>query len=233
MEKRDQRVRIDNQGALGCLDRRLEMRKLNVMLPPLVARIRRCLLVFAVAGGMSLLAVNAQGAGDTLPPEVEVLIGMRIPAKAPGRGGNVPGWGRMGSYALDAVILPQQSLGVEELYRDDVSIFAIILLDEKDWSRTILDAQVIPQKLLWYYVKNGKFVEKKNRRLHSFSSMCKRADSETIVGLMRPEPGKENCTHNSKQVIRAWKIEQQTGRITGIPTQDVSCFKGDADYSCE
>lgn len=37
MEKRDQRVRVDNQGELGCLDRRLEMRKLNVKLSPFVA----------------------------------------------------------------------------------------------------------------------------------------------------------------------------------------------------
>ncbi|MDO8262212.1 MAG: hypothetical protein Q7T21_03195 [Gallionella sp.] len=198
-----------------------------------LSRIRRGLLVLAVAGGMTVMAGSAYCEGDVLPPEVRAMVGMRIPAKAPGKGGDVPGWGRMGSYALDAATLPQQSLGVEELYRDNVSIFAIILLDEKDWSRTILDAQVIPQKLLWYYVKNGKFVEKKNRRLYSFNSMCKRADSETIVGLMRPESGKENCTHHSKQVMHAWKIGQQTGRITDIPAQGVSCFRGDADYSCE
>ena len=198
-----------------------------------LSRIRRGLLVLAVAGGMTVMAGSAYCEGDVLPPEVRAMVGMRIPAKAPGRQGSVPGWLRMGSYALDAAKRPLQSLGVEELYRDDVSIFVIDLLDEKDWSRTILDAQVMPQKLLWYYVKNGKFVEKKNKQLYSFSSMCKRADSETIVGLMRPESGKEDCTHHSKQVIRAWIIDQQSGRITGIPTQGVSCFKGDTDYSCE
>jgi len=179
------------------------------------------------------IANQASYARDKNPTEVEALIGMRIPAKAPGRQGSVPGWWMMGSYALDAAKRPQQSLGVEELYRDDVSIFVIDLLDEKDLSRTILDAQVIPRNLLWYNAKNGKFAQKNNRRLYRFNSMCKRADFETIVGLMRPESGKEDCTHHSKQVIRAWRIDQQTGHIVDTSTQGVSCFKGDADYQCE
>ena len=198
-----------------------------------LSQINRCLLVFVVLSLMMLKVINAQGEENTLTPELRSLVGMRIPANAQGMQGDVPGWFVMGSYALSAPKHKLLSMGVEELYRDDVSIFVIDIVDEMDWSRTILDVQVLPQNMLWYDIKNSNIVPKKDEHMYSFNSMCKRADSQIIVGLMRPELGKEDCTHYSKQVLRAWEIDPQIGRITEIPVQGVSCFRGDAEYSCE
>src|SRR3989338_5643637 len=47
----------------------------------MLSRIKRCLLVFAMAGGMTLPVSNAQGADNAMPPEVSSLIGMKLPPK--------------------------------------------------------------------------------------------------------------------------------------------------------
>lgn len=171
-------------------------------------------------------------ARDKNPPEVEALIGMKIPSEKQGSFGKIPGWKSKTWTALSIFPQPQQDISVEELYRDDEFIFVIKLFDKKDWSTTILDAQILPLRLLEYQIKNGGIVWKKNSQGYNFESMCQNTRLETVVGLMRPEPGKENCTHKSKQVKRAWQIDKKIGRITEIPPQGVSCHWETEDF-CE
>lgn len=177
-------------------------------------------------------AIPTSYARDKNPPEVEALIGMRIPSEKQGSFGKIPGWKTKGWTALSISPRPQQDMSVEELYRDDEFIFIIKLFDKKDWSTTILDAQILPLRLLEYQTKNGELVWKKNTQGYNFESMCQNPQLDTVVGLMRPEPGKEICTHKSKQVQRAWKIDKKTGHITEIPPQGVSCHWETEDF-CE
>jgi hypothetical protein len=190
----------------------------------------RGLLVTAlfVVGGMLMSAGDAQCAEEPLPLEVKKLIGMKIPAKAPGRAGSVPGWKLVGSYPL----VGRGDMGVDELFKDNTSIFAIILRDEKDSSQIILDARVLPRDSLPYFVKNGKFIPRYSKQTLYFKSMCERADAEIIVGLMTPLKSSSDCTHRSNQVKHAWLIDSRTGRISAVSGQGVSCY-WETEYACQ
>lgn len=188
--------------------------------------------VLAVTVCMTLLAGNARGAENAMPLEVRALIGMRIQSEKQGEFGNVKGWKFKGWTTLNIFPNPGQTIGVEELYRDDMSIFAIVLTDKTDWSMTVLDVRVLPRQTLNYNVKNGEIVWKKSARAYRFENMCY-LPKETVVAIARPEKGKEDCTHTTKQIKRAWKVDQETGRISEIPTQGVSCSFTDSEYSCE
>lgn len=208
-------------------------------------------ILFTVAGGMVLLAGMAQGADDAMPPEVKALIGMKLPpVRVEGKDikrdprlkplpqdyvqiqpASIPGWKPNGGWLLDKLSESKQNVGVEKLYRDDLLIFVVDLIDGNDKNKIILDAQVLPQKLLRYYVKNGAIEEKKKTRgLYEFNAMCERDASEIIVGLMRPEAGKEDCQHKTTQVSRAWKIDSRTGHITTIPANGVTCLVPAEDW---
>lgn len=191
------------------------------------------LVVLAVAGGIALLAGNAQGADDAMPPEVQALIGMEIPDTESGMNGAVPEWKMKGGSLLENFLYPEQPLLIEELYQNKLSVFVIERLDRKKKSRTILDVAVLPRHMLNYNVKNGEIVWKKSLQVYRFERGCERERYETVVGVMRPERGKEDCTHKSKQVKRAWKIDHQTGRITEIPSYGVSCYFMDSEYACD
>lgn len=177
-------------------------------------------VLLAVAGEMVLLVGNAQGADEALPPEVKVLIGMKIPAKA---GDVVPGWNVMGAGMLGVKTETGLALGYELLYQQNISIFVIDAKD-KDLNRAILDAHVLPRQLMNYNVNVGEIVFKKNAsQFYEFVHSCKREPYEPlVVGLVRPEPGV--AMGWSEQVRRAWAIDSQTGHITNISTQGVSCF---------
>jgi hypothetical protein len=199
-------------------------------------------LVLFALGAMALQMSKAQGSDEVLPPEVKELIGINLPpVRVAGKDlkldprvepllqpADIPGWKYRGGWLVTQT--PTKSMDVEEVYRGNLSIFVVDQIDENDHSKLILDAHELPQNLLWYYVKNGKAVEKKKRGLYEFNAMCKRNNSEVIVALMRPEAGEENCQHETTQVIRAWKIDSETGHITEIAPQGVSCLvpAGDA-----
>jgi len=108
------------------------------------------IFVLLAAGGMALLAGNARGADDAMPPEVKALIGMKIPAKA---GNVVPGWKIMGSGMLGVKADTGQELGYEQLYQKNISIFLIYAMD-KDHNRTIQDVRVLPRQILRYLIKD-------------------------------------------------------------------------------
>ena len=212
--------------------------------------LRSLFFVLLAVGGMALLAGYARGTDETLPPEVKALIGINLPpVRVEGKDikmdprlkplpsdyvriqpASIPGWKYKGGWLLNKSPQSKQRMGVEELYRGDLSIFVIDLIDENDKSKTILDAQVLPQNLLLYYVKNCEVVKRNKRGLYELNAMCERADSEITVGLMRPEAGKEDCQHKTTQVKRAWKIDPVTGRIIVIPTNGVTCLVPAGDW---
>ena len=60
----------------------------------------------------------------------------------------------------------------------------------------------------------------------SLSENCRSSeeDERMIFGLVKPEKGKETCSHFSKRVKLAWKIDRESGKITPMPTQGLQCF---------
>lgn len=192
----------------------------------------RIFALLLISSAMPVLASHAQGTNEPLPPEVKMLIGIHIKSNKQGEFGRVENWKTRRWTTLNIFPKPNLSMGVEELYRDNTSIFVVELMNKADWSMTLLDVRVLPRHMLNYDVKNGTIVWSKNSRAYRFESMCYRKPKETIVAIMRPERGKEDCTHTTRQVKRAWKIDQETGHISEISAHGVSCAYMESEYSC-
>ncbi len=191
-------------------------------------------VVLAVAGGMALLAGNAQGAEDAMPPEVKALIGMRIPDTETGRNGEIPNWTMNGGEVFRISTDGASGSMISGYFQNNLSIFVVEERNNKEKYRTILDAQLLPIEFLTYYLKNGKAVTKKQWwKFYVPTVLCYRERGETIVGLMRPERGKYDCSHKTKQIKRAWKINQETGHIAETSPQEVSCSYMGGEYSCD
>lgn len=190
-------------------------------------------LLLIARGALVLAADNTPIQDEPLPPEVKKLIGMKIQSEKQGEFGRIKKWKSKRWATLNIFPKPSQTIGVQELYQNDMSIFVIELMDETDWSVTLLDARVLPRHLLNYNVKNGEIVWKKTPLDYRFEPMCYRKPKERIVALMRSEQGREDCTHTTRQVKRAWKVEEENGRISEISPQGVSCSFMDSEYSCD
>lgn len=176
-----------------------------------------CVLL-AVAGGMGLLVDNALGAHDAMPPKVKVLIGMKIPPKAPGRTGDVPGW----VYLWGSGIVGDISFNF--LQQGNTTVLTI---DSRiNQNTTILDARVIPGNLLNFYMKDGvRELKKNDMQMYRITEACTRVSSEKkeiILGMWRFEPGSK-CNDSSNLVKKAWLLNPESGHLTDISTKGVSC----------
>ncbi len=134
--------------------------------------------------------------------------------------GKIPGWDeRLADYGH---VGEGQGFDTIELFeRDGEFVFVTAWTEEARGDLTILDAQILPEPPR----DNKDEVQTKKGKapLYIFSSNCKRASGELVVGAVRPEDGKDNCIYWSKKVQRAWKIEGKTGHITAISSDGVSC----------
>ncbi len=186
--------------------------------------IRNFIFVLIAVGGMSLHALNALGADDAMPSEVQVLIGMKIPPKVKGTArASIPNFvskgGEWGAISYE-----------EGMVGGKWPVFIVERIDA-DRSLEILDVQMLPINLIdWRYV-DGKFKNKsehfkfvKNRLSLSEKCRADENDQRMIFGLIKQEIGKEACSHFSKLVQQAWMIDRQSGKITPIPTKDLQCF---------
>jgi hypothetical protein len=163
---------------------------------------------------------------DKNPPEVEALIGKQIPRIG------IPGWSKLSGSLFESSQQSAQAMGLEVMDRGGKSIFLIELIDTKNDYATVLDAQILPKQPR--YDAKGKPIgsRKENARLYSFTEGCQRENAEAvIVGTALPEQDKEHCGHWTKRVQRAWMIDPQTGRITEISPEGVSCLI-ESEYDC-
>ncbi len=171
---------------------------------------------------LSFLLVNAQAADGALPPEVKALIGMKIPPKAPGRQGDVPGWLDLDGKGI------VNSIGFSILQKDKVTILAIDSVDPKDQTKTILDVRMIPGRLLNRYIQDGQVQLKKNdMQLYRITTACLRHDIQESEGVLmamwRYEPGTTNCGGPSSLVKNAWLLNPESGELTNVSTDGVTC----------
>lgn len=177
-------------------------------------------ILLTIAGGMGLLAGNAQCADEAMPLEVKALIGTRIPP-------HVSSKGLIGRADIPNFV-PKNSVGAAISFEEGVfngkwPAF-VIERDNKDMSTEILAIQMIPKELIDWEFFGGQFHNVEGR--YSLSEHCQshEDDERWIVGLVKPEKGKADCGHNSKRIKQTWMIDQQTGRITPISSQGLQCY---------
>ncbi|MBU0480149.1 MAG: hypothetical protein KKG47_03490 [Proteobacteria bacterium] len=168
--------------------------------------------------------------------EIMALIGMRVPPVEPfKKQGDISGWQDLGGFIViveggkDSTLLPV----IENGYTANEGGFVLKQVD-KDMTVTVLDARALPQSLLSYDLKDGKHAWRKDPYKRYSVFPCRKSGSEgAFVGLMRPEPGKESCLHNSGQVIRVWRLDEKKRKLEEVSTVGVSCFFMEGEDDCE
>jgi len=180
------------------------------------------LVLLAALGGLAILTENTQAADGPLPPEVKKLVGMKTPPETnPGR---IPDWTGLWGFAVG------NDVYLDVLQQKETTIIAIKLINRKEKTSSILDARVIPGKLLRFYLKNGELKWRKNeKQWYRITNECSREGSknrELIIGMWKFEPNSK-CSDPSRLVKKAWLLNLENGRLTDIPTQGVSCREPD------
>jgi hypothetical protein len=175
------------------------------------------------------LAGHAENKGES---KLMALVGMRIPPVVPyKKQGKIPRLNVLRGFLLisnDSTLDP----GIVFGYIGNEGGF---VLDhrEKDLTRTVLDARVLPLDLLRFDLKGGKHVWRKDdMKKYSVFSCEKTGIKEAIIGLMRPEQGKEGCQHDSRQVKMAWRVNEKTRKLEEISPKGIVCFFTDAEDIC-
>lgn len=216
-------------------------------LAPLI-QIRRCLLVFAMAGGMSVMAGSAYCRDISLPPEVQALIGMKIPPVIKGEaGGSIPGFFVLGSSAAvtgsgSSPIIEGMEIGFETGVLASGRPMLFVRGHDKNLTTKIFDALMLPPDLIdWYFEGNFEYAlqhgqahpdryfkwywqtGQTGRFILSETCWSHKGDDRYIIGLIKQEKGKETCSHYSKRVKQAWLINKQSGRLAPISTRGLQC----------
>jgi hypothetical protein len=198
--------------------------------------------VITLAGWM--LMAGAAYCGDApLPPEVQALIGMKLPpVRVEGKDikmhpdikqrpdfvfmqTHIPGYTHIEGNIASLKDKPGSQLWYETGFIGGKWPVLLVRRLHKDMSYEILDAQMLPANLIEWTFANGKLQDVKGRfRLSGYCQIGNKEDvSRTIVGLIKPEKGKSDCSHDSRRVKQAWEIDQQSGHVAPISTQGLQC----------
>jgi hypothetical protein len=183
-------------------------------------------VLLAVVSSVVLLAGNAQCADEPLPPEVKALIGMKIPPKIAGKEpGHIPNFIRFGESMLNRQI-GSETMKAELGYSEGMvgkkwPVFIVSAIHD-DRTLEILDAQLLPMKLINWRYMNGKIERLKKGNFLIFSAWCQYAngDGRIIFGLEDPKVEHDGY---SSRIERAWEIDMQNGHIKSIPTHRIKC----------
>ncbi len=153
---------------------------------------------------------------DKNPPEVEALIGKKF------SGDHVPGWDLLRDTLLtDEHDVPP--IGLVYLEHNGMTIFLTEIVGLNGANSTVLDAQVLPKEAE-FNKETGELLQTKENASRYVFGYCFNSNDERLVGMMRPQKGKELCGHKTKLVQRAWKIDTKTGHITEISPTGVTCI---------
>lgn len=173
---------------------------------------------------------NAADPRDKNPPEVKALIGMKISSNNPAiPHGDIPGFHEVGGTVMEE-LADRSALVLEEGFANTTPAFLIGKTTEGATSIEVLDAQAMPPKLYEYRLN----LKKKSRppvdwlsgryMLAQWCSYNDATSDQIIIGLVKPEVGKEDCGHDSRLVGRAWKIDRKTGQIEAVSTRGLRCY---------
>jgi hypothetical protein len=212
-------------------------RRLNVLWLAMAGPMFGVLFALIVAGFPG--RANAADLRDKNPPEVKALIGMKIISDNPAtHHGGLPGFHKVGGSVL-VEFTDQSALVIEEGFINKIPLFLIGKATEGATSLKVLGAQAIPPELYEFRLnlkKKGSPPVDYLPGRYSLSEGCSyniaANDERIIIGLVKPEIGKEDCAHYSRRVGRAWRIDRKTGRIEAISTKGLQCYCV-AEGNCE
>lgn len=190
-----------------------------------LSQMKQLLLVLAFAGGMSVMTGSASCEEYALQPEVNTLIGMKLPPKITVEGNrtaDIPEFIYLGGALISEE--SGSSLAYDEgLASGKWPVFLIKRIYE-DKTTVILDAHMLPANLMEWQFIGGQFTFLKDRFKLSDHCKVEGEDTRLIFGLVKAEKGKSDCGHISKHVKQAWKIDRQSGRITPMSTRGLQCY---------
>lgn len=181
-----------------------------------------------------LLAFSASSYAEVSnKSKLMALINMKIPPAVPGmKRGKLLGWISSGGIGLSPNDPALLFLDVDEGFIGNEGGVILVSVDE-DRTSTVLDARELPLGLLRYELKDGKRISRKDAfKQYSIQRCDKTGTTDLIVGLMRPEPGKEGCLHNSRIVKMAWRVNAKARHLEDISPDGVVCFFPDAEDEC-
>jgi len=172
-------------------------------------------------------------AKNQLPPEIQALIGLKIPQemrpvnvrnKATGiietskrlMLGHIPNFFQVSSGVVDIGFIGQ------------TPAFVVLKLTPMR-EREILNIEVLHAEHLNMQLVDGKLQWGKG--LNDVFDICKQTTStssmdryDAIVALGKPEVGNEDCEHTTRQIKLAWGVDTRTGRIEVIAPETVECL---------
>lgn len=139
--------------------------------------------------------------------------------------GHIPGFTPV-TGALLAGRDTRFSLGFEEGVLNGTPVLLVAQI-HPDLSTVVVSVEVLPPDLIEWEMVGGETVFIPGR--YRLSESCELvvqssqlASFEHRIGLVRPDSGKSDCTHKSRQVSRAWGISKD-GHVTQLPTTDLQC----------
>lgn len=177
------------------------------------------------------------------PPEIQALIGMKIPPKTEQK---VVFDKETGRYELresisrgkiplftpvDQELLTNykntNSFGFEAGYIGKTACLLVVLLS-RDQSFEISDAIAIHPGVPEWQMRNGKVVY--DSRRYRLSTECSYSEPKKaiggyihLIGFVKPLKNKSDCAHVSGRVGQAWGVDGDTGKILEISTADLKC----------
>ncbi|MEQ1662144.1 MAG: hypothetical protein ABL877_05570 [Thiobacillus sp.] len=183
----------------------------------------------------TLVLVMASGSACSEQKEkvfsVTHLVGIKIPARAAGSTGYLPGWNEKGGWSLGDSKL---RLGLSEYYRGNQAIFIITRAD-RQLNGTILDARKLPMHVIDYRIADNNIVFLKDAKRYGLAANCesKVVPDSIIVALAKPEKRFEDCAHKTGHIYAAWAVDARTGKLRSIDPKGVTCLLDDFEDSCE
>lgn len=198
-------------------------------------------IVFLTAVFLLFLSGRSHCGDMQLPPSVQNLIGMKLqPVHVKGKNiksikplptdyvsvypAVIPGFINVGGALFFENTNPKYSLAYNEGFADGKWPVFLIERIYEDMTKEILDVQGLPEKLIEWKIdgQQARYIKGRFR----LSENCRFGDENdlNIFGLVKPEQKKSNCGHFSKHVIRAWKINTQSGRVNPIATRGLQCY---------
>lgn len=172
---------------------------------------------------LAMQSCSAREEKEVLPQEVKVMIGMKIPPKEKGRGGDIPKL-----TLLNGALVKEDDSGNTLAYEEGLvsGKWPVFFVERilKDKTTEILDAQLLPENLIQWRFVGENVVFLKNR--YQLSNHCQKqpVDSKIIFGLVKARRGKSDCGHFSQHVDRAWQIDPLTGQISTVPAKGLQCY---------
>lgn len=163
---------------------------------------------------------------DTLPQVVKALIGVRLPPLFVG----VKQAGILSFIEVNGAVIADSAdengsviAYSEGVFKGKWTVFFVERIFHPDRSKVILDARILPADLLDWRMVNGEPAP--NIGQYKFSGRCRanKEDARTILGLVRPERGKEDCAHFSSRIKQAWEMDRERNCLLPVATQGLKC----------